>query len=168
MVQGGRSTLTNKTKQNNLIGDYCGNRLWPKMIPMTSTVTSHKVKNLKNKVRKHDSSIWQDMRFLGLNYIICAAIGNFSIPSQAYNGEGHVIHLTPDDLHTNLRYAKCEHPGVCYFMKVSSSWKKILSVIGSSKLRHFVTLRRLTCDVIGQWLELTWKWKCLGWRFCVS
>ena len=30
-----------------------------------------------------------------------------------------------------------------------------------ANLRHFVTVRRFTYDVISQWFDLTWKWKKL-------
>ena len=59
----------------------------------------------------------------------------------------------------NPRYTKCEHIGGCYLLKVSSSWER-LPVSGSvAKLQHFVTLRRFTYDVIGQWPDPIWKWK---------
>ena len=59
----------------------------------------------------------------------------------------------------NPRYTNCEYPEVYYFRKVSSSWER-LPVIGSvANLQHFVTMRRFTYGVIGQWPDLTWKWK---------
>ena len=68
--------------------------------------------------------------------------------------------LNSDDQHPrNPRYINCEYPGACYFLKVSSSWERLPAIGSVAKLQHFVTVRRYTFDVIGQWPDLTWEWK---------
>ena len=82
-------------------------------------------KKFKNKVRRHHSSIWQHLMCLMssayITYAAKQAISKF--PHMLMMGE--VTWLTrPQMICTkNLRYSKCEYPGLVAFWKFQLPWE---------------------------------------------
>ena len=88
-------------------------------------------------------------------YHLCCKMIAFSIPRIALYRiimrGGHVTGLTSDDLHEKIRDIQKVSIRILLLSESFSFLRKIAPAIGIiAKLRHFVTVRKLTYDVIGQ------------------
>ena len=128
--------------------------------PLWRYLWLHTKSNMKNKVRTHTSSVWQQyLMCLNSDYIIYVAKWAISVFPIGSCLMGEVTWLTWPQITymKNPRQTKCEHPGAGYFLKVVSSWERLPAICSAVNFRHSVTVRRFTYDVIGQWPVRTWK-----------
>ena len=127
--------------------------------PVTSSVTSHKVKNDKNKVGRHDNSVWQQsLMCLSSNCAIYVA--KWAV-LWAYDGQGHVTDLTSDGLYEKFDIYKMWVPGgllifgsFIFLRKIACHWQRY-------KVATFCDRAEFTYDFISKWPDFTWKWKKL-------
>ena len=122
----------------------------------------------EHKVGQHDSSVWQQyLMYLSPDYITYVAKWTISVSPTHRLMMGEVRRLIWPHLTfmKHLRYTKCEYLGLITFWKFRLPEKDCLSL---TALQGCIVwpCGGLTYDDIGQWPNLTWKWKtncCLAW-----